>query len=528
MRTVTFYIAAALLFGNSLAPLSAQEISRQEQFFYIVKLYGPGGRSSDVSIASYGVTFDAANYRNSRDEFSRAQYRRRIAAVIDAGVEAIDFTERFTVTGRGTLGEYDFARQAFPITSWNFDIKRSFDRPGDIGYWFELATSSAINLRDFHGSIAMTDVAAEAFVGRRRTSTGAIDRTVYLRTTYSILNRTSRTPSNSYYFRSYIHSIEVFEDNLLTRRLAIIRPAIEYEDKVHGIQRLNDQRTIYYENRYESGRSDVSINKHNELPTREGARYYRVVDYVDGRIAKVADYYITGELEMEGRFDPYCFDPWCANGLFTWYYQSGSKRREATLVNGEVVGRVLHWPDQPRPVGRTPSAPSASAASATSVQSGVAELPPDAPMGEVEAWIESVGPSMASDYVLTRGTTRVQFRSKMESAALSECLLTLRFVFEEETTTARVTMGDVDTRELRPRVYDVREGWTANSPSYFVPLLALADRGRPFSQESSGTPAGSVAKQGPANLIYVKVRDLDMATRVAAAFRRAAVLCGAP
>jgi hypothetical protein len=318
---------------------------------------------------------------------------------------------------------------------------------------------------------------------------------------------------------------------LLTRRLAIIRPAREYEDKVHGIRRLNEQRTIYYENRYrESGRSDVTINKHNELPTREGARYYRVVDYVNGRIAKVADYFITGELEMEGHFDPYCFDPWCANGLFTWYYQSGNKRREATLVNGEVVGRVLSWPDQPRPEGRTPSAPSASTVSATPVQTGVAELPADAPMREVEAWIESTGPSMgwASDYVLTRGTASVELRFKMESAALSECRLTLRFVLDEETTTARVTMGDVDTRELRPREYDVREGWTANRRSYFVPLLALADRGRPFSQETSGTPAGSVAKQGPANLIYVRVRDLDMATRVAAAFRRAAVLCGAP
>jgi hypothetical protein len=203
MRAVTFYIAVAFLFGNGLAPLSAQEISRQQQFFYLVKLYRPGGLSSDYRIDSYGVTFDAANYRNSRDEFSRAQYRRRIAAVIDAGVEAIDFTERFTVTGTGTLGEYDFARHAFPIVNWSFDVKRFFGVPGNIGYWFELGTSSAINLGDFNGSIAMSEAAAEAFVRRRRTSSGAIDRTVYLRTTYSILNRTSSTPSNSYYLRLF-------------------------------------------------------------------------------------------------------------------------------------------------------------------------------------------------------------------------------------------------------------------------------------------------------------------------------------
>jgi hypothetical protein len=68
-----------------------------------------------------------------------------------------------------------------------------------------------------------------------------------------------------------------------------------------------------------------------------------------------------------------------------------------------------------------------------------------------------------------------------------------------------------------------------SKPSYRVRLVAISDRGKPFLVEQDNGIAG--AKSGgpaPSSSTSVRVRDEEMANRVAIAFRRAAVLCGAP
>ncbi|MGA8807057.1 MAG: DUF4852 domain-containing protein [Thermoanaerobaculia bacterium] len=317
-------------------------MSREKAFFFLVKGYK---QINDIWIDIYGTTFDSFNYkRSTKDEFERDRYRTATRSVIDRGVAAADFTTKFSATGSGKLGEYDFSRHQFPITSWSFGTEYFFDGPGGQAH-FRLWERNAVNMREFDAILQMDSDSANRFVKMRQLPDGEVDRTIYIRSVYSVLDE---IPNREFMFGSYLYSIEIFADHTLTNRLAVLLPKREYADKIHGIEQLDGRKTIYYKGRYSANWSTraLSPTTFGELPSKEGAEIYREIDYNQGKIVSVKDYYVTGELEMEGHYLPYCADSHCANGLFTWYYKNGYKRQEETFANGtETPFCVKHFVD---------------------------------------------------------------------------------------------------------------------------------------------------------------------------------------
>ena len=335
-------------------PLVAQEMSREKAYFYLLAIVGV----DDNCIYEYGFTFDANNYRNSKDEFEWNKYRARIKNVLTVGMSGVDFTEKFTIGGTGVLGLYDFDHNSFPIVSWSFDGSWYFNGEGGAQRHIRSRTGDTVNLSDFNASVRVAADTANSFVKLRKQPNGSVDRTVYLRKTYSVLNtKLPQSSNNEFTFGSYAYAIEVFEDKQFTRRMDLLLPVREYEDKIHGIERINAQKIIYYKDRYRAywGTDGADITKFGELPSKDGAEFYRVINYVGGKISEVKDYYVTGELEMEGHYGPYCAERHCANGLFTWYYKNGYKRQDGTFVNGSEPRDCIHVWDENGKCKRPPA-----------------------------------------------------------------------------------------------------------------------------------------------------------------------------
>ncbi len=87
----------------------------------------------------------------------------------------------------------------------------------------------------------------------------------------------------------------------------------------------------------------------NKTSATKYAEYFRIIKIdengeIDG---KIRGYYITGELQWEGRFSGN-FD--CPNaeicllqGICTWYYQNGQKSSEGYYSNGKLIGSEKYW-----------------------------------------------------------------------------------------------------------------------------------------------------------------------------------------
>jgi hypothetical protein len=323
---------------------AAPAMSRETAFFFLVKAYSP---TDDSWVDDYGTTFDSFNYqRSTKDEFERNRYRTAIRRIIDRGISSVDFATKFSATGSGTLGEYDFSRHQFPITRWSFDTEHYFNGPNGGQPHFRLWVRNAVNIRDFDAAVRMDADSANRFIKMRQLPNGSVDRTIYIRSTYSVLDKIlPKNSNNEFMFGSYLYSIEIFGDSSLTNRLAVLLPSKEYADKIHGNEQVDGRKTTYYKGRYSAywGTNGMSPTMFGELPSKEGAELYREIDYKEGKIISVKDYYATGELEMEGHYMPHCADPNCANGLFTWYHKNGYKRQEETFAYGkETPACVSH------------------------------------------------------------------------------------------------------------------------------------------------------------------------------------------
>ncbi len=81
----------------------------------------------------------------------------------------------------------------------------------------------------------------------------------------------------------------------------------------------------------------------NRVDSEEKAAYYRQISYDrNGKpINTVRDFFISGELQFEGKF--ISVNPDTLDGLCTWYYRNGQKKREATYRNGEAITIIREW-----------------------------------------------------------------------------------------------------------------------------------------------------------------------------------------
>ena len=81
----------------------------------------------------------------------------------------------------------------------------------------------------------------------------------------------------------------------------------------------------------------------NRIDSKKGAAYYREVNYDenDNPLGFVKDYYITGELQFEGKI--IAINPDVLDGKCTWYYKDGKKRQEATFRKGIMIEGPKKW-----------------------------------------------------------------------------------------------------------------------------------------------------------------------------------------
>lgn len=193
------------------APLPT--ITDEEVFLYNAVIFGSG-----VNLTKpYAIQFDTANYKEAMaNEFSRAQYLERMQAKLQEELKKVDFSRKFTITGQSALGEYSFVSHSFPVFGAGGVLLRNIE---------VFSVQNAVNKGDFIWALPMSEIEAKAFVSRRTVAGGRIDRTIFTKTIYSILDQKGRAagvggaPAT---FVPFIYSVEVYSDASLTKRLGVI------------------------------------------------------------------------------------------------------------------------------------------------------------------------------------------------------------------------------------------------------------------------------------------------------------------
>jgi hypothetical protein len=180
---------------------------------------------------------------------------------------------------------------------------------------------------------------------------------------------------------------------------------------------------------------------------------------------------------------------------------------------------------------------------------GSSDTVPGPSMKETEAWIRREFPKMGAVSVVEvrqddQSRERI-LRYETESAALSECRFSIRWIVDVGMDTERqkpvgpgpsanrqthaetAAMTDVDVSSLRPVEFTVARAYRRSVPLYMVSLKAAADRGEPFTSQitlENRPPAEAKTVRS----LNIFLRDLEAANQAADVLRRAALLCGAP
>lgn len=155
---------------------------------------------------------------------------------------------------------------------------------------------------------------------------------------------------------------------------------------------------------------------------------------------------------------------------------------------------------------------------------------------DVEKWLKRELPINGSFSIVTvkdnDRTHPLTYKYVVESSTMTDCKLSLRRREEvgdfgsRVTDSYTVTLKDVDLNRMRVIEDYVSKGYINDRPSYLVPLIAAADRGKPFTtqRKQEGHPLG----EGQAwNSMAIRSGDRKGADRAVFMLYRAAVLCGA-
>ena len=226
--------------------VKSQTISKEQAFFYFVKIYNysvtthvqsGGGYSQcgDDLLTHYAYVFDNYNYIQSRnDEFKRHEYTNSITAKFNAELAKVNFEKKFTVSCQGSLGEYSFENSSFPINFTENEYKIGYRIPFYKDDCFmEINIGDIINLADFKWDLAFPKEKAQSFISKRKYSNGQINRTIFFKLTYSILNKTSYKANyaanlNGSNIVIYVYSIDIYEDEGLNVKLGTTNATTSY------------------------------------------------------------------------------------------------------------------------------------------------------------------------------------------------------------------------------------------------------------------------------------------------------------
>ena len=366
MKTNLKYFAImALLLGINFQQSYAQPIEREQAFFVFMKVYdltpstptevskrrgslpqespriskSKGGYQlfkdhGENFLEYYLYVFDPYNFEQKRnDEFERNKYAAKMNAKILKGINDVRFEKKYTISGRADIGEYSGSENSFPI---RFDPHAAFALPFYSENLLE-CYCEILNYANFNMALKMSEAQAKTFIAKRKNPNGAIDRRVSLNLTYSVVNKKTANPTNSASniigsgILIYVYSIDILDYEGATKKLGTLYPDLDYYDKVHGIKIKDGTETTY-------------SNAGWRTCSKEEAKYYRVVNYVDGKLSgPVKDYYISGQLQMEGTYTGYWAEPGYGNGPFIYYYENGQKSMEVAYVSGKQNGIFTSW-----------------------------------------------------------------------------------------------------------------------------------------------------------------------------------------
>lgn len=335
-----------LLFPNQL--LSQRQIVPKKAFFFFMKVYdldlgdktykypNQASRCGSNYLSYYANVFDSYNYKQARnDEFALNSYAKGLNQIVRSGIEAVDFNEIFALPTNAQIGQYSFSKQSFPI---KINLKKRIRIYSD-DCFLKIKIEYAVNSNSFDWELKMAEEQAKAFIQGRKDSRGNVDRKIFLRLKYSILDKKGDPPSigsgNAIgrNFIIYIHSIDVFGDNRYSKKIASLEPEIDYYDKVHGIKIKDGQVISYFDSNW------------NSVGDKENAFYYTIINYSNGKITGPVKSYLisTDKLYFEGNFGDYYAEKGYENGKCIWYYPNGLKNFEIDYKNGKIHGEYKSW-----------------------------------------------------------------------------------------------------------------------------------------------------------------------------------------
>lgn len=345
----------AMLSANLSNQSQAQPIESEEAFFVFMKVYDltpstpsyvskRGASLKDQGenfLVYYLNVFDPYNFQQKRnDEFERNKYAEKMYAKIVKGINNVRFEKKYTISGRADFGEYSSANNSFPI---KFDPHAAFALPFYQKNFLE-SFCEILNFAHFKMELKMSEAQARTLIAKRKNPNGTIDRSISLNLTYSVVNKKTTPADVAQNFIGsnivvYVYSIDILDHEGATKKLGTLYPDVDYYDKVNAIKLRDGTDTIYYKSINSGGGKRRTL-----FCSREEAQWYRILDYADGKIAgKVKDYYLSGQLFMEGTYGEYSAEDGDGNGLFTWYFENGQKSKEINYVFGKQHGTYTSW-----------------------------------------------------------------------------------------------------------------------------------------------------------------------------------------
>ena len=184
------FLALACIFTSSFKLLTAQELKKEQAFFYFMNVYNLNPSSSTFTYAMeinrcgrnyldyYAIVFDNNNYIQKRnDEFERKSYSDKLNAKILDGINNVNFENKYTITSKAEIGEYSFSNNSFPIyfTMGLGALPLYYDN----SCYLMVYVGEIVNYKYFNWYLNMPEIQAKSFIAKRKDPNGKINRKIY-------------------------------------------------------------------------------------------------------------------------------------------------------------------------------------------------------------------------------------------------------------------------------------------------------------------------------------------------------------
>ncbi|MFN8296323.1 MAG: DUF4852 domain-containing protein [Chitinophagales bacterium] len=252
---IAFFCAIPNLYSQN--NLSYPEMTEKEGLCYFLKIYNRNPdensytRKVDNNSRKYSYGFpntytkdflertDSYNYNlNKNDEFKYSDMLNKASLELKSTIESLDFNKKFSVIFESKVGEYDFNTNSFPVSSNLENIKPLFSYQIRNNMSSPVVTIRKISnynqcekFNEFQFKLNLNTTEASKFIdSRKNINNGYIDRKVYIRMTYSVVNI---QVNDNYILSPYdyhtglavkAYKIEVWSDKFcLTKKLGEIK-----------------------------------------------------------------------------------------------------------------------------------------------------------------------------------------------------------------------------------------------------------------------------------------------------------------